>query len=192
MIRFATAAAILLLPLTGASAQSDAGSGQWGMLGQPGMMGPRMMGPGQWGMMGQPGIMGPGMMGPGMLGNMSRHHQAMMYGIPRPYSALRDPLPNTAATLRRGAAVFQQNCASCHGLQGRGDGPAGVELVPPPANLAWLAHTPMSRSDPYMYWTIAEGGKALGSNMPAFTGTLPKNDIWSVIAYIREGLGSPR
>jgi len=43
-----------------------------------------------------------------------------------------------------------------------------------------------------MYWTIAEGGQWLGSDMPSFKGTLSRNDIWSVIAYIRAGLGTRR
>jgi mono/diheme cytochrome c family protein len=133
-----------------------------------------------------------GMMGPGMMANMARHHQAMMYGIPVPYRTLRDPVPNTPAKFARGAAVFQENCASCHGQSGHGEGPAGQQLVPPPANLAWLAHMPMSRSDPYMYWTIAEGGKSIGSDMPSFKGTLSKSDIWAVISHIREGLGARR
>lgn len=133
-----------------------------------------------------------GMMGPGMMANMRRHHRVMMYGIPTPYGALRDPLPDTPTKLSRGAVVFQQNCASCHGRSGHGEGPLGELLAPPPANLAWLAHTPMSRSDPYMYWTIAEGGKSIGSDMPSFKVTLSSNDIWAVISYIREGLGSRR
>jgi mono/diheme cytochrome c family protein len=135
--------------------------------------------------------MGPGMMGRwghGMMTNMARHHQAMMYGIPSPYSELRDPLPDDPAQVNAGAAVFRQNCASCHGTSGRGNGPAGENLVPPPANLAWLAHTPMSRSDPYMYWTIAEGGQQFGSEMPAFKNTLSKTQIWAVIGFIRNGL----
>jgi mono/diheme cytochrome c family protein len=132
------------------------------------------------------------MMGPGMMANMTRHHQVMMYGVPAPYRSLRDPLRNTPDKLSRGAAVFEQNCASCHGESGRGEGPAGEQLVPPPANLAWLAHTPMSRSDPYMYWTIAEGGTSIGSDMPSFRESLSRDEIWAVISYVREGLGLRR
>jgi len=159
MKRYAVAAALLLLPVGGASAQPGPDS-RWGV------------------------------MGPGIMANMSRHHQVMMYGIPSRYRSLVDPLPRTRAKLDRGALIFQRNCAACHGQSGRGEGPTGRQLSPPPANLAWLAHMPMSRSDPYLYWTIAEGGRSLGSDMPAFKGTLPTTDIWSVIAYIRDGLGS--
>lgn len=140
------------------------------------------------------GIMGHGMMGPGrgMMGSMVRHHQAMMNGIPEPYRSMRDPLPATAATLDRGAQVYAQNCASCHGASGYGDGPAGQQLVPPPANLAWLGHSRMAGSDQYIYWSVAEGGQPLGTAMPAFKGTLPEKDIWAVVSYVRDGLGSTR
>lgn len=146
--------------------------------------GPPMMGPqgrGQW-----------GTMGPWMMGNVRRHHQAMMYGIPAPYVSLRDPLPNSDQNLRRGATVFQQNCVTCHGQSGKGNGPSSQQLVPTPANLQWLARMPISRSDPYMYWSIAEGGEEFGSAMPAFKDSLSKQDIWSVIGYIRGGLVSPK
>ena len=38
--------------------------------------------------------------------NIVRKQQVIMHGVPRPYSALRDPSPDTAAKLRRGRAIF--------------------------------------------------------------------------------------
>ncbi len=135
----------------------------------------------------QPGA--PGGMGQGMMtGSMARFHQAMMGGVPEPYRRLRDPLPDTPQVLRRGAEVYAQNCLACHGPRGRGDGPQGQELDPRPANLGWVAHAPMGRSDPFMYWTVAEGGRAFGTAMPSFRRTLPSKAIWEVIHYLRHGL----
>jgi mono/diheme cytochrome c family protein len=112
----------------------------------------------------------------------------MMSGVPPTYDSLVNPLPRTRETLDRGAKVYAENCASCHGPTGRGDGEAGRELSPPPGNLAWLSRMPMVRWDPFMYWTVAEGGTEFGTAMPAFKDTLPKNDIWAVIAYIQARL----
>ncbi|GAA3901934.1 hypothetical protein GCM10022276_20840 [Sphingomonas limnosediminicola] len=137
------------------------------------------------GMMGQPGMMGHGM----MTGSKMRHHQAMMNGIPEPYRSARNPLPNSPATLQRGAQVYAQNCAACHGPKGYGDGPAGQQLSPRPADLAWLAHSHMV-GDQYIDWTISEGGKPVGSAMPAFKGILSQRDIWAVTSYVRQGLSS--
>ena len=128
--------------------------------------------------------MGPGM----MMGQAPRHHLAMMAGIPESYRSLTNPLPRTADTVQRGAVVYQQNCSSCHGATGRGDGPKSRGLSPPPANLAWLSRMPMVEWDPLMYWTVAEGGAPLGTAMPSFKDILSTNDIWSVIAYIQAQL----
>ncbi|HKR90001.1 MAG TPA: cytochrome c [Phenylobacterium sp.] len=143
------------------------------------------------GMMGQ-AMPGAGMMGGGYPGGMgssaARNHVAMMGNVPAPYADVENPLPRTTATIERGAAVYAANCASCHGATGLGDGPAARNLSPKPANLAWLSQMPMSRWDPFMYWTIAEGGAQFGTPMPAFKGQLSKADIWAVTAYIQAHL----
>lgn len=135
--------------------------------------------------------MGHGVVGHGMMGSMARHHQAMMYGIPEPYRTSRNPLPGSEATLRRGAEVYAHNCATCHGLNGFGDGPAGQNLSPRPADLTWLSRSHMV-GDQYVYWTVEEGGKPVASAMPPFKGALPERDVWAVVAYVRQGLSHRR
>ena len=130
-----------------------------------------------------------GAIGPGISANLARHQQVLLFGIPAPYRTARDPAPYAAGKVNRGAMLFEQHCAACHGLSGQGNGPSSQMLAStPPANLAWLAHTPMRQADAYMYWSIAEGGQPFGSDMPVFKDKLPKNDIWALIAYIRDGL----
>jgi len=146
---------------------------------------PPMQSRGGWhGMMGG-WPMGHGWHGPGP---MPRHHVAMMWGIPEPYTSMTNPLPRTDKTLKKGEAVYATYCASCHGKEGLGDGEAGRNLSPPPGNLAWLSDMPMARWDAFMYWTIAEGGSQFGTAMPAFRGVLSKDDTWAVTAYIQAHL----
>jgi mono/diheme cytochrome c family protein len=38
-----------------------------------------------------------------------------------------------------GAQIFKDNCAVCHGLEGKGDGPAAAALKVPPPDLTTLA-----------------------------------------------------
>ena len=125
---------------------------------------------------------------PRWMANMARHQKVIMHGVPAPYSAMRDPSRDTPDKLRRGRALFDRHCASCHGWSGQGTGPEGFFLVPAPADLAWLARAPEGRADPYLYWSIAEGGKPFDSEMPAFRQTLRKDEIWSVAAYLRAGM----
>jgi mono/diheme cytochrome c family protein len=133
------------------------------------------------------GMMGQGMMGSGY-GSMPRMHFGMISRVPKPYNSLSNPLPRTRQTVQRGAAVYEQNCASCHGATDAGDGPVGRTLSPSPANLAIFAQMPIAQWDPFMYWTVAEGGAQFNSAMPAFKSTLSKDDIWAVIAYIQSRL----
>ena len=149
----------------------------------PNSMGGSMMGGGS---------MGSGMMGPGMMGqnggSAARRQQFMTGGVPEPYASMRDPLPDTPEVLARGRKVFEENCASCHGPRGFGDGEAGRQLSPPPTNLANLAAMPMMSNGPYLYWGIAEGGTLLGTAMPAFKDALSAEDIWSAVHFLQAGL----
>jgi len=47
--------------------------------------------------------------------------------------------PHTKASAGRGKELFSEYCASCHGVSGKGDGPAAMALKIPPANLTVLA-----------------------------------------------------
>ncbi len=47
------------------------------------------------------------------------------------------PIKQTSAA--SGKEMFLEYCASCHGKEGKGDGPAAVALKTPPSNLATLA-----------------------------------------------------
>lgn len=142
------------------------------------------------GMRGGHGMMGSG--GRGIMSppnaSMARNRSAMMGGVPAPYTGLSNPLPTVGATVERGAKVYAANCASCHGQTGLGDGPAGHGLNPPPVSLAWLSRMPMANWDPFMFWTVEEGGAAYGTAMPAFKESLSKDDAWAVIAYIQARL----
>ena len=56
-----------------------------------------------------------------------------------PARARRDgayPALPAARNLERGRALFEANCAGCHGRSGAGDGPAAAALSPRPTNLA--------------------------------------------------------
>ena len=120
--------------------------------------------------------------------NMGRHQQVLMHGVPSPYAAMHDQVPDDAAKLRVGAALFSRHCSSCHGWSGRGGGTEGFFLVPAPADLEWLAQSPKDRAEPYIYWSIAEGGAAFDSDMPAFKQSLSREDIWALTAYLRAGM----
>jgi len=124
-------------------------------------------------------------------GSSLRHQLGITGQIPAPYATMHNPLPATPQNAQRGAAVYTAQCASCHGATGLGDGPASHTLKPPPAQMGWLAKAPTDRLDPYMYWTIAEGGAAFHTAMPAYKGKLSDEQIWAVTGYIQARLPKP-
>jgi mono/diheme cytochrome c family protein len=105
---------------------------------------------------------------------------------------MQNPLEASKATINRGAGVYAANCTSCHGSLGEGDGTAGRSFAPLPADLAWLSQMKISRSDGFMYWTIAEGGVPFGTAMPPFKDRLPGEDIWAVTSFIQAHLQRAR
>ena len=85
-----------------------------------------------------------------------------------------------------GRALYLGNCAACHGPDGLGDGDAGQALSPSPAVLAYMITRPIA-VDPYLMWSISEGGGQFNSEMPAFKDELSQDEIWDIIAYMRAG-----
>ncbi len=83
----------------------------------------------------------------------------------------------------RGAEIFKSNCASCHGEDGKGDGPAGAALNPPPRNFTSTDGWVNGRKISQMYKTLEEG--ITGSGMAAYD-YMPPLDKFSVIHYIRQ------
>ena len=96
-----------------------------------------------------------------------------------PTAALANPIPPTRASLERGHEVYVENCLSCHGEQGRGDGPAGRVLRPRPADLR--QHT-TQHTEGQLYWWISKGFP--GTAMPAWEDRLSEEDRWNVLNYI--------
>lgn len=102
---------------------------------------------------------------------------AVLAAVPADYAGKTNPLGADAATA--GAAVFNTNCSSCHGPQGRGDGPAGAALDPAPKDLADLQ---ARAGDDYLYWRIATGKE--GTSMVPWLGVLTEEQIWQAVAFI--------
>lgn len=91
-----------------------------------------------------------------------------------------NPIPVTTDSLSAGQQVFQANCAACHGPEGKGDGPAGANLNPQPADLT-ASHAAV-HTDGDMLWWISNG---IDPAMPPFGDALNEADIWNVINYVR-------
>jgi len=106
---------------------------------------------------------------------------------PSEYANLTNPFAGDHEATEAGAEIYDVNCATCHGPEGKGDGPAAAGLDPQPASLA-DAHMMEEMNDGALYWRVSEGGMMdpFNSVMPAWKETLSDDEIWQVITYIRE------
>jgi putative copper resistance protein D len=98
-----------------------------------------------------------------------------------PTSYYASAKPYAAASIFRGAAVYAENCALCHGATGRGDGPAAARLPIRPADLTephLFAHSPGD-----LFWWVSHGMDE--GVMPGFAGVLNPDQRWDVINFIR-------
>jgi mono/diheme cytochrome c family protein len=103
------------------------------------------------------------------------------------------PTTALAGDAAKGKVVYTANCTSCHGETGKGDGPVGQVLQPPPRNFATADFKydtdadgkPATDAD--LKGVISKGAGAFGGNqmMAPWGGILSDEDIDNVIAYIR-------
>jgi putative copper resistance protein D len=97
-----------------------------------------------------------------------------------PTSFFRSAVPLTAQSIVRGAKVYADHCAGCHGNEGRGDGPLAKNTLVAPADLT--AEHIFEHADGDLFWWISQGIPAGG--MPGFADALDDRQRWNVINFI--------
>ena len=100
-------------------------------------------------------------------------------------AGVRDPVPVSVRSLRRGKQVFEQYCIVCHGPAGRGDGTVVPKFVPPPD---LTMETSVQRTDGYLYAMIRQGRGI----MPRYGDKIRGADRWHVVHYLRQRQGLTR
>lgn len=106
---------------------------------------------------------------------------------PKDYLDLKSPLKVKKEVIERGEKVYERKCKKCHGASGDGKGEASEKLTIKPASFSAPGYL-KGRADGQLFFITEKGSP--NTDMEAFgPGTetsLSKDDIWSVIAYIRK------
>jgi len=99
---------------------------------------------------------------------------AHAFGVNVPDTA--NPLAGSSDAARKGEELFGRNCQQCHNTRGHGG------KCPQLVRGAWGPGG--ANSDAFMHDTIANG--RAGTQMGAFGAALSAEEIWQIVAFLRE------
>ncbi len=102
-------------------------------------------------------------------------------------SLAQDKPPLTNQLFKKGEALYQKQCAVCHGPQGDADGKAAYLLYPKPRDFIkdkfrLVSTTSMEATDEDLFKAITRGMP--GSAMPPWESLSPQ-DRWALVYYVR-------
>lgn len=89
--------------------------------------------------------------------------------------------PSRLPDLKLARETYMIRCASCHGVEGKGDGPLSASLEPKPRS--FLDDSSLDFSSPLMFFDTLQNGVS-GTSMPSFAGILTQDEMWSLSFYL--------
>lgn len=119
-------------------------------------------------------------------GKLERVAAALTRAYPAPLE------PPATASLASGKSLYAKACATCHGVDGRANGPAVHEMKPKPIKFT-DANEMTNLSPAAVHDTICYG--VTGTPMPSFEGLLAPQERWDIAYYVftlRPGEADPK
>ncbi len=99
--------------------------------------------------------------------------------VPEAEAKKKSAIKNDEAAISAGKEVWTQQCKSCHGAKGAGDGAKAEKLEITCGDFS--SKETQDLSDGSLYWKITEGRKP----MPSFSTKLTDTERWQVVAFMR-------
>lgn len=99
---------------------------------------------------------------------------------PKSADRVKNPIAGISDAMQKGENLFIQNCTTCHGMTGQGDGPTADMLDTKPANL--MSPNVQNETDGALFWKISNGKGAMAAYKQAFS----EEQIWQLVNYIRQ------
>jgi mono/diheme cytochrome c family protein len=106
--------------------------------------------------------------------------QPKPWPVPDNAAKVKNPVKSNAESVAAGKTLWQQNCASCHGKTGKGDGSKAAQLKTPMVDFSTAEF--QSMTDGGIFYKTSEGR----GDMPSFKKKIPEAmDIWDIVNYTR-------
>jgi cbb3-type cytochrome oxidase cytochrome c subunit len=88
---------------------------------------------------------------------------------------------DNSAIANSGRGIFMQNCAVCHGVTGRGNGPISASMIKKPANFTRPYYK--AYKDSLWFWRVKEG--VAGTRMPRWGRSLSEQQMAYLVAFLK-------
>jgi len=111
---------------------------------------------------------------------LSAHDGHGRKNAPASAQKLKSPLTAAQAKPELAKPSYEQNCASCHGADGRSNSPLASKMTTKPTNLT--DNRMDSMKDGEIYWVVTNG---IGKAMPALKDKLNDVERWQLVNYVR-------
>ncbi|MBI5438430.1 MAG: c-type cytochrome [Nitrosomonadales bacterium] len=106
---------------------------------------------------------------------------------PKDYLAMKNPLTDKKEVVEKGEKIYEKKCKKCHGEKGDGKGSGADKLETKPAVFIKPGYL-KGRADGQLFFIADKGSKDTDMDPfgPGSDANLSKDDLWSVITYIRK------
>jgi mono/diheme cytochrome c family protein len=100
--------------------------------------------------------------------------------VPDKFVKMANPVAPSAASTATGKDIYMQQCKSCHGPKGKGDGPKASQLDTECGDFTSAAF--QKQTDGSLFYKTSEGRKDMPSYKKKITNP---DDIWAVVNFVR-------
>lgn len=101
------------------------------------------------------------------------------WDAPEKYKTMKNPVKSDDATKAIGKALYNKNCASCHGKTGLGDGTKAKTLSVSSGDMSSDEFQNQTDGEHFYKTKFGKG------DMPKYDKKIPDEDIWAVVHYMR-------
>ena len=98
-------------------------------------------------------------------------------------AAVKNPVKSTPESVAAGKKLYEAQCATCHGVTGKGDGKMAASIPDPKPSDLTDASWKHGSTDGEVFTLIHDGAK--GTGMRGYAARMKPDDIWNVVNYLR-------